>query len=93
MSLPVFAATNLSAGLKNKKGRHEVSFVRPELLRQKAWWAYLLNPTLLGGVVVFGLLAHAPKLKAAVAIAIAAKILTNFIYTLPPFFAGCIASH
>jgi hypothetical protein len=51
---------------------------------------YLLNPTLLGGVVGLGLLAQAPRLKAAVAIAIAAKILTNFIYTLPPFFAGCI---
>jgi hypothetical protein len=46
---------------------------------------YLDIPTLLGAGAGFALLAQAPRLRAAVAMATAAAILTNFTMIFPSF--------
>ena len=53
--------------------------------RRKLLSAYLCRPTLLGAGAGFALLAQAPRLRAAVAIATAARILTNFTISFPSF--------
>ena len=71
-------ARALLSGIRMKK--------RSDLPQIDSRGNYLLRPTLAGGVVGFGLLAHAPRLRAAVAMATAAKILTNFMMMVSPSF-------
>ena len=63
-----------------KKGRAGIS-PRPAQIVG----SYLCRPTLLGAGAGFGLLAQAPRLRAAVATATAARIFTNFTMIFPSF--------